>query len=52
VSRQTGGDRTDSLYDLAADVGEKRDLAAARPADAARLKARFERWEQEVRHPR
>jgi hypothetical protein len=52
VSRQTGGDRADFLYDLAADVAEQHDLTAAQPAAAARLKARFERWEQEVRHTR
>jgi arylsulfatase A len=38
------------LYDLAADVGETRDLAAARPADVARLERAFADWRTEVRH--
>ncbi len=36
------------LYDLAADPGEHKDLAADRPADAARLRARLARWRQSV----
>lgn len=32
------------LFDLAADPGETRDLAPARPEEAARLKARLEAW--------
>lgn len=37
------------LYDLAADPGEKIDLAAAREADVKRLDATFQQWQEEVR---
>lgn len=37
------------LYDLAADLGEKRDLARERPADLARLAAAHDAWLGEVR---
>lgn len=33
-----------ALYDLARDIGERNDLAADRPADAARLRERLERY--------
>lgn len=33
-----------ALYDLAKDIGERNDLAAARPADATRLRERLERY--------
>ena len=33
-----------SLFDLAADPGEQRDLAAERPSEAAELRAALERW--------
>jgi arylsulfatase A-like enzyme len=36
------------LYDLAADPGEQKDLAAERPADAARLRDRLARWRKAV----
>jgi arylsulfatase A len=36
------------LYDLAADLGEQKDLAAERPADAARLRGRLANWRHEV----
>ena len=36
------------LYDLAADPGEKRNLAAAEPARAAELRTRLARWRSEV----
>ncbi len=39
------------LYDLAADIGETKDLAAANPAILARLLAGRERWLGEVRQP-
>ncbi len=38
------------LYDLAVDPGETRNLAAERPADAARLAAAFAAWTEEVKH--
>lgn len=37
------------LYDLAADPGELKDLAAERPADVARLKAALESWLADVK---
>ncbi len=36
------------LYDLARDVGEQRDLAGERPADAVRLRNRLARWRESV----
>lgn len=36
------------LYDLAADPGERTDLAAARPVDVARLEAAFNAWTVDV----
>ncbi len=38
----------EELYDVVNDPGEKQDLAAARPADLARLKARFQTWRAEM----
>jgi arylsulfatase A-like enzyme len=40
------------LFDLAADPGEQRDLAAANPAEVARLRASLDAWETAVRAPR
>ncbi len=37
------------LYDLAVDPAESRDLAAARPADLARLAAAFDTWRDSAR---
>lgn len=37
------------LYDLAADLSERNDLAAARPADVARLEAAFKAWQADVK---
>ena len=36
------------LYDLARDVGERKELAGERPADAARLRDRLARWRESV----
>jgi arylsulfatase A-like enzyme len=36
------------LYDLASDLGETRDLAAEKPAELARVKARFAAWRAEM----
>ncbi len=36
------------LYDLERDIGERTDLAAQRPEDTARLRARLERWRRSV----
>jgi len=41
-------DDRDELYDLAADPGETTDLAATRPAQAADLRSRLDRWLAEV----
>jgi len=49
VSRQEGKEVEEHLYDLAADPGEKKDLLAARPEDARRLKKLLSHWETEVR---
>lgn len=40
------------LFDLAADPGEKVNLATSRPADVERLGQRLSQWENEVRAPR
>ncbi len=40
------------LYDLDADIGEQTDLAAKRPADAARLRQAFDRWNAQLIPPR
>ena len=37
------------LYDLAADPGEKKNLAAARPDEVARLAATFTQWQSDVK---
>ncbi len=41
-------DGRQALYDLAADVGETRDLAPARPEDASRLAVHLDDWLAEV----
>jgi arylsulfatase A-like enzyme len=41
-------DRRIELYDLKNDLGEKHNLAEARPEVAARLRARLEAWRKEV----
>jgi arylsulfatase A len=38
------------LYDLAADPGEKENLAAKRPAEHARLETAFLKWTRDVKH--
>jgi arylsulfatase A-like enzyme len=45
------GQRPPELYDLAADIGESRDLAADRPQDAARLLAAHDAWSQQLVPP-
>ena len=40
------------LYDLSADVGESRDLAAARPEVVADLTRRYDRWDAGLQPPR
>lgn len=44
-------DKPDELYDLAADVPESRDLAAAEPEVAARLAAAIDAWTKELIDP-
>lgn len=46
-----GAGKADELYDLAKDVGETKDVAAANPAVAARLAAALEAWNQELIEP-
>lgn len=49
----TDGDAfSEWMFDLAADPAEKKDLLAARPDDAQRLKALLADWERQVRHTR
>lgn len=43
--------RLDELYHLAQDIGEKKDLARAQPAVAARLAAALDAWNQELIDP-
>lgn len=44
-------DREYELYDLAQDVGEKRDLAAAQPDVVKQLAALYDRWNSELAEP-
>jgi len=46
-----GGSGAAELYDLAHDVGEQRDLAAAEPARVAELQALFDAWNAEQAPP-
>jgi arylsulfatase A-like enzyme len=45
VSR--GGSGQPELYDLAADIGESKDLAAAQPAKVKELQAKWDKWSAE-----
>ena len=46
------GQETPGLYDLAADIGESKDLSATDPAKAAELKALWDKWNAEQSEPR
>ena len=46
-----GAGKADEVYDLAKDVGETKDVAAANPAVAARLAAALDAWNQELIDP-
>jgi arylsulfatase A-like enzyme len=46
-----GAGPADELYDLAADIGETKDLAAAQPAVARRLAAALDAWNKELIDP-
>jgi len=46
-----GGSGKPELYDLATDIGESRDLAASRPAEARKLTAMWEAWNAEQAPP-
>lgn len=39
------------LYDLSKDIGEQKDLAAARPEIVDQLKSEFARWEAQMKEP-
>jgi hypothetical protein len=52
VVRQQGSERTQWLFDLAKDIGEKNDLQASRPADFQRLQVLLAKWEEEVKPSR
>ena len=49
VRRKQGDKVQQWLFDLAADIGEKNDLAAQRPADVERLARLLTAWENDVR---
>ena len=49
IVERRGPQTREYLFDLAADTAEQNDLAAARPAELARLRARLAEWEAEVR---
>ncbi len=46
-----GGGGQPELYDLAADIGEAKDLAAAQPAKAKELQALWDKWSAEQAPP-
>jgi arylsulfatase A-like enzyme len=46
-----GASPADELYDLAADIGETKDLATAQPAVARRLAAALDAWNKELIDP-
>lgn len=46
------GERPPRLYDLATDVGEKRDLAEDRPLKRMQLEAALEAWDSQLAEPR
>jgi N-acetylgalactosamine-6-sulfatase len=52
VGVRRGDGYTEHLFDLAADPAEKNDLKERRAADFRRLKALYDRWEEEVRRDR
>jgi len=52
VTHREGEVLEEWLFDLAADPGEKDDLLAKRPADAARLRERLTAWRQSIRAAR
>lgn len=47
VTRRVGGERVE-LYDLTTDIGEKHDLAAARPELVRQLQGELSAWERQV----
>ena len=47
----SNGKPTAELYDLSTDVGEKNDLAAARPGQAAELRRQFDAWSAQMKPP-
>lgn len=52
VSQQTGKNREEWLFDLGSDIGEKQDLAAARPVEMKRMRELLVKWEEEVKPTR
>ena len=46
------GQETPGLFNLAADLGEKNDLAASDPAKVAELKSLWDKWNAEQSEPR
>jgi N-acetylgalactosamine-6-sulfatase len=52
IRRKQGDGMQEWLFDLAADIAERSNLLAARPAEVQRLKGRLAQWETEVRPSR
>jgi arylsulfatase A-like enzyme len=50
--RHARDDASVKLFDLAADPGEKNDLAASKPEVAKKLQAEFDQWNSELAKPR
>jgi arylsulfatase A-like enzyme len=48
---KAGKDQPPSLYNLAEDLAEKNDLAAAQPERLARLQAAYEEWNTQLIEP-
>ena len=51
VSRVDGTNKAPSLYNLKADVGESKDLAAAEPDRVKELKGLWDKWNAEQKDP-
>jgi arylsulfatase A-like enzyme len=49
---ETTGKEIVRLYDLSSDLGEKKDLAAKKPAVVAELRALWTKWNQDMQPPR
>jgi arylsulfatase A-like enzyme len=50
VESHVDGEDRGGLFDLAADIGEKKDLSALKPEILAMIKAKYEAWDWEMNH--